>query len=201
MPIIDRTPRKCHDRFLDHLRKLISSTISKTQYFGGFYSGTDCKLSFRNGDEPCTIPIQTKFGRLHLYIGQLVRAEPDGGQYRLETRQYWYRIQATPGQKEKALLRWEYNQETASDGPCRHHGQFMAATTTPELDLNKLHLPTGYVTIEEVIRFLIVDAGVAPPCGAEWHGVLREAERKFREEFTSKLYRGPGKTSVGPDRQ
>jgi hypothetical protein len=51
--------------------------------------------------------------------------------------------------------------------------------------------PTGWVTIEEVIRFLIVDLGMSPPCGDDWPNVVRESERKFYEDFTGKRYEAP----------
>jgi hypothetical protein len=54
------------------------------------------------------------------------------------------------------------------------------------LDLNRLHVPTGWVFLEAVIRFLIADFGVAPPCGTKWPGILADGERLFREDFTRK---------------
>jgi hypothetical protein len=44
------------------------------------------------------------------------------------------------------------------------------------------------VTIEEVIRFLIVDLGVTPVCD-DWPGRVTRAEKRFFTEFTSKRYR------------
>lgn len=58
------------------------------------------------------------------------------------------------------------------------------------IDLNKAHLPTGWVTIEEVIRFLIVALGVDPPCGQEWPKKLAESQRAFYPEDTAASERG-----------
>jgi hypothetical protein len=55
--------------------------------------------------------------------------------------------------------------------------------------LDDVHLPSGWVTMEEVIRFLIVELGMKPPCGASWPAVLEESEAAFYEKFTSKRYR------------
>jgi len=44
----------------------------------------------------------------------------------------------------------------------------------------KLHIPTGWVTIENVIRFLITDLGI-PPLIETWEEELRESEEQFRE--------------------
>jgi hypothetical protein len=42
------------------------------------------------------------------------------------------------------------------------------------------------VTIEAVIRFLIVDLEVEPPCGDEWADRIHESEKRFFEDFTGK---------------
>jgi hypothetical protein len=49
-----------------------------------------------------------------------------------------------------------------------------------------LHIPTGWALIEEVIRFLIHDLGMEPPCGDRWPEILEESENKFFKEFTDK---------------
>jgi hypothetical protein len=49
--------------------------------------------------------------------------------------------------------------------------------------MNNLHLPTGFVALEEVLRFCIVDLGVNP-LSDEWNGVLEESYRLFKTEFT-----------------
>lgn len=79
------------------------------------------------------------------------------------------------------------------DGPPRHHVQLPAYLPAAggRIDLDKVHLPTGWVTIEEVIRFLIVELGLKPPGGGGWPDVLATSERAFYEEFTSKRYRPP----------
>jgi hypothetical protein len=59
------------------------------------------------------------------------------------------------------------------------------------LDLNKAHVPTAYVTIEEIIRFLIVDLGIKPPCGETWGAELARSERQFYEDFSGKRYHAP----------
>ena len=45
------------------------------------------------------------------------------------------------------------------------------------------------MTMEEVIRFLIIELGVKPPCGDDWPSVLATSERAFFEQFTGKRYK------------
>jgi hypothetical protein len=56
---------------------------------------------------------------------------------------------------------------------------------SPLFDFKKMHLRTGYLPIEEVLRFLIVDLGHRPPCGATWDQILEASKREFFEELSS----------------
>jgi hypothetical protein len=192
MPIVGRTPHECFNTFSSHLRGLVAATVTTRYPLQAVPTATKMVISFRE-EQPLAIPVETRFGRLHFYLGQALEALPLGGGdgYRLSTMQYWYRLQESSSRKDQALVRWEYDATTERDRHARHHTQ-MAATLPvagDTLDLNKAHLPTGWVTIEEVIRFLIVDLGHAPPCGEEWPQVLDASEKKFFEDFTSKRYR------------
>ncbi len=194
MPIIERTPQRCFLVFTEHLRKLVAATITETFPLIERPSpdGRRMVLSFREG-APIAVPIETRFGRLFFYLGQALEAVDDPGGYRLRTRQYWYRLQHDPDRGAKAAIRWEYDTTTPSDRYARHHAQMAAALALGdgELDLNKAHLPTGWVTVEEVIRFLVVDLGLNPPCGDAWPEVITDSETRFYEDFTGKRYKGP----------
>ncbi len=52
------------------------------------------------------------------------------------------------------------------------------------LDLNKIHTPTGWVTIEELVRFLISELRVKP-VSSKWAEIVAASEMRFREEFTA----------------
>ena len=145
------------------------------------------KLSFREA-----VRIQTAYGPLFFYLGQALEAVPEGRtHHRLTTRQYWYRIQHEPSLSAQATFRWEYDWGTARDRHARHHAQMVGEVELGDgsIDLNKAHLPTGWVTVEEVIRFLIVDLALHPPCGNEWPHLLEDSERRFYEDFTGKRHK------------
>jgi hypothetical protein len=54
------------------------------------------------------------------------------------------------------------------------------------LDIEKFHLPTGWVLMEDVLRFLISELEVNPPCGDSWPEVLEESRALFFTEFSVK---------------
>jgi hypothetical protein len=192
MPIIERTPDRCFDRFRDHINELIAATLSPDRHVHCVRSGDRRTLAFREG-EPTTIPIKTKVGTLHFYLGQSLETVKEGRrQYRLRTCEYWYRLQEKPGLSEPAFLRWEYDASLSPKEPksCRNHLHVAAPLqiASGPGKIESLHIPTGWVLIEEVLRFLIVELGVQPPCGAAWPAKLAASERKFFENFSSKPY-------------
>ena len=149
------------------------------------------QVGFREGNSPKAIPINTNHGKLFFWVSQLVRATPRQaeGDYKLSTLAYWYRLQATAESDAQALIRWEYDRALRTGAkPCRHHVQHQSTISiagVAALDMNRLHVPTGWVTLEEVLRFLIYDLGMRPPCGGTWHSVIENSERVFRESFST----------------
>lgn len=135
-------------------------------------------------------------GPLELYIGHELEAyERDDirARFALRTRQYWYRV-FPRGSGE--LLRWEYDHALRPEGNnhCRNHLHVHTriAFGDQSLDLHKVHLPTGYVIFEEVLRFLFMDLKVKPKA-PDWAAKLAASEKKFREEFSP--YGPPGQPS------
>lgn len=97
----------------------------------------------------------------------------------MEVRQYSYRI----GENgvEDAVFRWDYTKrpDPRDAEKCRHHiqGKIPVTLGTLTCNLDDLHAPTGYVSIEEIIRFCIDDLGAPHEDG--WHGVVKASETEF----------------------
>lgn len=190
MPLTGRTAKDCYEPFRAHVAKLLARTIAPNAVVRVTESGARDRYMLGLAPPGSMLPLDTNHGPLHLHIAQTLEAERDGKRYRLRTRAYWYRLHSAPDVKGRALLRWEYDSDKTDvrrPHPPRNHMHAAATIGSGQanpLDLNRLHLPTGWVLLESVIRFLITDLGVAPVCGDEWPSVLAEGERSFREEFT-----------------
>jgi hypothetical protein len=121
---------------------------------------------------------------MDLYVGQICGSIPvPGNQRRLITTKYQYMLTAE-GDNE-ALFRWEYVREPhPSETWCRHHlqGRPRIVVGTETVRLNEWHLPTGYVPLEEIVRFCLVDLDV-PPLSDDWHAILLTSYKQFREEL------------------
>jgi hypothetical protein len=129
------------------------------------------------------VAVQVAHG-LYLYLGQTLKAVKENGQFRLRTIGYAYRVSVDQGRDNKNwLIRWEYVSREPS-GPLhpRHHchvnGKFHHSNRIGALQ--KVHIPSGWVTMEEVIRFLIHELDVKSS-SPNWDKLLLESEETFRE--------------------
>lgn len=97
-----------------------------------------------------------------------------------------YRYALGHNQGSEPVFRWESSSPDLADRALwnRFHVQGAVAvslsTRRPPVSLNDLHLPTGAIPIEDVIRFCIVDLGVTP-LSDDWDARLRESRRLTRE--------------------
>lgn len=155
MPISGRTPDECFRTFLSHVRDLITDILTQAHSIHVIRprDAAQAWLSFRDHEGPVGIPIDTRYGRMYFYLWQLLAAGPDSGRLRLRTLSHAYRIQEGPSRtSDVALLRFEYTTEPTERNYPRHHVQMHGAIqsrSAGELSLEKLHVPTGWVTIEE----------------------------------------------------
>lgn len=189
MPITGRTLEEASATFRDHVNGVLARTVTATRLImvqavrpRGAPSGI--QLAFRQQGAPIEAPLNTRFGRVGLYLGQTCQSTVGNDElHRLRTVSYRYTL--TPEGAREPLFRWEY--EKAPDGVglyCRHHlqGDVPLQFGRTSVLLNDLHLPTGFVTIEEVLRFCIVDLEV-PPLSENWHAILTDSYELFKGDF------------------
>lgn len=199
MPITGRTPDECFDRFVEHVGPLVSSMLPtkfpmRCPRPAKSLPQDRRVLSFASSQHADAVPLKTRLGTAYLYMMQeLLAARQSDGSYRLRTVAYAYKLFAEcPTLEDDAIVRWEYvSADPGHDGACRHHVQFgKIAPTIPfgtgSFNLTRLHMPTGWVLMEEVFRFLVVELAVKPPCEDRWPEVLRASEQAFFQGFTDK---------------
>ncbi|GAC1436248.1 MAG: hypothetical protein NVS1B11_20300 [Terriglobales bacterium] len=144
------------------------------------------QITFRQGQMPIAAPVAPD---LFLYIGQTLQViQQSDKSWKLRTGAYRYRIQGSQGLEDEDCLRWEYvGREKRENKYCRHHLHLQGAYTLGPrrtIPLSKVHIPTGWVTVEEIVRFLITELNVKPKEEA-WEECLRESEELF-SQWTSR---------------
>jgi hypothetical protein len=183
--LVARTPREAFQTFQDHLNRTLNKVLTRSRLRFSVRNATQEKTSLAFFDRQ-TRPVAV---RLHpsspwyLSLRQELQSIPEGQGYTLHTLQYAYRIQRTPSVRDEAEVRFEYISSEIDPAflYSRHHVQFHQDyhEVRKGFSLQKLHIPTGRVTIEQVIRFLIADLGV-PPLISNWDEELRTSEEQLQ---------------------
>lgn len=180
MPLQGDSPDDVFRKFKEHLNNLLHHTITQAPLVHTVHGGRTL-LQFRQQGESVAVRVGRGY---HLYLGQTLEAKKEkDGQYRLKTLAYAYRIADGPELTANWLVRWEYNsrEQQIALHP-RHHCHLPTTVTfrNRTLNLDKMHIASGWVTIEEVIRFLIHELKVRPK-SPNWDDRLLASEEKFRE--------------------
>jgi hypothetical protein len=172
--------------FVDHINSVLHKTLTQTP-LSVEIAGSIANIRFRRGTHPATAQIRTRYGIVDLYIGQLCDTIlGEQNDHVLRTVSYRYAL-VFDGRSEP-LMRWEYvRTASADDRYCRHHLQGSIELDVIDSDgrtasLQDWHLPTGSVSIEEVLRFCIVDLGVRP-LDEDWHDILRDSHARFSTQL------------------
>ena len=153
------SPGEVFQTFRNHVNSLLHRTICEIGL-----KGNQGYISFRQADS--AIAAKLRSGGWYLYLGQTLGAVKEAHRtWRLRTLSYSYRIQRGPRQDEPYLFRFEYESREMVERlhPRRHLHvpvKLPVPNTRREINLDKVHVPTGWVTIEELLRFLIRGLGV-----------------------------------------
>jgi len=175
------SPDQVFSTFKDHLSQLLNRTVTQAP-LTKLRVGTRVLVEFWQNGRPVCVRVGRGY---HLYVGQTLEAiEETRSRYRLKTVAYAYRIAEGPSFDDRCLFRWEYNAREYKDSLApRHHLHIPAqlrCSGNRILDTEELHIPTGWITVEEVIRFLIQELDVKPK-SKNWDALLCRSEEKFRE--------------------
>ena len=149
----------------EHLNQVLATTVTQTRL----------------------VPVEpralaARFGTLRLYLGQVCDGVPlSDGRVQLRTISYKYTL--TAEDEPEPLFRWEYGRQLPGLY-CRHHLQGAVPLQIGRYarSLNDLHLPTGYVAIEDVLRFCVADLSVRPRSEG-WDQILRDSHERFKSEL------------------
>jgi hypothetical protein len=185
MPIWGWTLQEATEAFRQHINSVLARTVTQTQLILLRTTTTErFQLTFRQAGAVHQARLNTKYGAIYLYLGQTCESDIDPDRrHRLRTVSYRYTLR--PEHATDPIFRWEYVKTLGSNELfCRHHvqGPIPISLNRAQLELDDVHLPTGFVTIEEILRFCIVDLGVTP-LSDDWHNILSDSYERFKGDF------------------
>lgn len=208
MPIYGRTSKECVEQFRNVLAKLVCQVLHKTRPVRVLQVGDKVLVGIFDEDGaaiPVRLNTTAERPPLFLQLWQTVEIVDDvGGRgkraFRLRTLEYNYHLSSKP--EDEPLLRWEYVKHPKNNAQyCRNHlqGAVRLEDDSNVVDFKKMHVPTGYLPLEEVFRFIIDDLAHRPPCGTKWPEVLEESKKQFLEELSSKPQKYGAQTLIVGD--
>jgi len=121
------------------------------------------------------VPLQGRYrlelSVLHTYV--LKQRASELGAWQASTANYFYQVREWDGQ-EVIAFHWHPGRRGQPDFPHLHVTSQSGSVQIPA----KSHVPTGRISIESVVRFLIEELDVRP-LRPDWDRVLLEGERSF----------------------
>jgi len=178
-------PAKIIKEFRQYIANLLNSTVTDAPVSEAILEKSPIQWRARislggKTGEPRAIPL--KPAPWHLALSQHIAAVRDRKRnWSLRTLQYSYRIQGGPDLRSDWYFRFEYkSREVLSALHPRSHLHLPVSLDcgTRRMDLSRVHIPTGQVTLEEIIRFLIQELGVKAKV-KDWDSALRISEEEF----------------------
>jgi hypothetical protein len=106
---------------------------------------------------------------------QIVRAAGRRGPWKVQTVGYWYTLEDREGQ-EIIAYHWHPAETPHILYPHMHAEQGGNGL----IELQKAHLPTGRIAVEEFLRLLIETFAVRPR-RVDWNRILRETQAEFEK--------------------
>ncbi len=178
-----RNPTAALDRFVDFMAQSLRCLDRRAVWVTGTpdraYAAAlpeDARTLFV-ANAPLTLPSDGPVSRLYFTPGQtfeVVRDERQRREWRVHTLGYIY-IVALDVRMENVVLQWHYHPYAGRNDTHVH-----VTAERPDLGrLESLHLPTGRVSFESLVRFLITDLRVVP-AREDWQDALDDAETRFR---------------------
>ena len=176
-----RTPREAVANFLEPLKAVVGCITAE-----GFVT----RYSRRDGEQQ-TAEFQDGFAILDRQNGQslkleiihrytVVPAEGQRGPWAVTTAEYIYDV---VDEADDPIAAFHWHPLDARVGDEMRWPHLHAYGVHPSLTLHRLHLPTGRVSIEAVVRFLIEDLDVIPR-RQDWNSILDRHEQAFRGSRT-----------------
>jgi hypothetical protein len=127
-----------------------------------------------NVGEPVRLRGQVELDLVSKLRYRVVPAEGERGPWKVETLAYSHGLE-TPEAQEIIAYHWHPRQGSEIIYPHLHLGAGIGADLGI---LEKTHIPTGRIALEDVLRFAIAELGVEPQ-REDWSEVLSETQAAF----------------------
>lgn len=174
-----RTEHAARQRYTRILQRSLSCLTKSVWYFG---TNDEGKSALAVSSDPITLRRNGDRPRLYLSAGQLFEIIPDpreefAGEFKSQTLAYIYSLRTTAAAEDE-LVAWHWHPLTTPERPGPH---VHVRVDHPALGhpLPELHIPSGRVSFEDIVVFLVDDLDVRAARN-DWREIVNESQERFR---------------------
>jgi hypothetical protein len=172
--LLCRTPREAVERYAEPIKTtLLCVTDAFLGYSGGVYPSREAHNLCFIGSPPIGRLAGTKLSLFFSQNYSIVQLSTAEQEWKVKTEGYIYRLDDESG-AEIISYHWHPN----SEYPRFPHLHLKKGSDVGREELKRCHIPTGRVSIESVVEFLIKEFHVIPRY-SDWRDVIEENRRRF----------------------
>lgn len=170
-----KTPREAAWSFIEPIQRSLSCvTPDVLNYGGGDYPREVPHVLYVGSGDPVHLPGGARISLTFRMHYRLVRAEGERGPWKVQIAGYLYGIDDVDG-REILAYHWHPEGRSSEREPHLHLG---AGAYVGRAELTAAHLPTGRISVEELLVLAIRGLGVEPRRD-DWEAVLAENQSAF----------------------
>lgn len=175
------------EAFRKLVQLLLANTVCANTVFPTVFRGEQDNVRTLGGTRKPGEPIRLRNDRFLQLSVVLARRRNAEGVWRLQVAESGYKYQLTPD-GDSWIFRYDYHRVRSDVHPRGHVHLNGDLKASDGLDgarydtLERVHFPTGRVSLEAVVRLLVEQFGVStnPSC-PEWRRLLAESEQLFHD--------------------
>jgi hypothetical protein len=169
-----RTPAEAVGAFIGPLQQALDCLTPTVLNVSGGYFAADRPHALTLGDgDPVALQGSERLGLSVAQNYRLVEFEGPRGPWKVQTIAYFYELRR--GDHELLAYHWHPQGASRYTSPHLHLGAGAEIAFAP---LHRVHLPTGRIAVEELLRIAITEFGARPRRG-DWEEVLDRTQTGY----------------------
>jgi hypothetical protein len=161
-----RTPAEAVRLYVSPLQRVVSCfTAAVLTVKGGYFpSPAPHVLTFGELGDPVVLSGHPRLALSVVQDYRIVRDDQERGAWRVTTAGYVYELDDADGRR---ILGYHWHPETTADKPFPHLHVHTGTRTDAQMVSERIHLPTGRIALEDVLRLSVREFGVRPTTPTE----------------------------------
>jgi hypothetical protein len=174
--MVGRTSKEALQIFLDPLRQALSCVTHEVLYIRSGNDPAAAPYALMLHNSPVSLGRDRRFALEVIQHYRLIETERPQGPWQVQTVAYYYTLSEL-GENPREILGYHWHPQGRSWVTYPHLHLYAGAEVGRD-DVRKAHLPTGRITLEEVLQLAIKEFGVTP-LRDNWEEILQRTQGIF----------------------